>query len=143
MRLWSLHPRYLDQKGLVAVWREGLLALAVLKGKTKGYKYHPQLIRFRSGKAPIECMKCYLWHIYQESVVRGYHFDLKKIGKIKNVPSLKVTAGQLSYELEHLKGKLRTRDPSMYRKLRNIASPNPHPLLKVVSGKIEEWERVE
>ena len=36
MRLWSLHPRYLDAKGLVALWREGLLAQAVLKGQTKG-----------------------------------------------------------------------------------------------------------
>ena len=32
MRLWSLSPRYLDVKGLVAVWREGLLADAVLLG---------------------------------------------------------------------------------------------------------------
>jgi len=30
MRLWSLHPRYLDAKGLVALWREGLLAQKVL-----------------------------------------------------------------------------------------------------------------
>jgi hypothetical protein len=28
---------------LVAVWREGLLAQAVLQGKTNGYKNHPQL----------------------------------------------------------------------------------------------------
>jgi hypothetical protein len=32
MRLWSLHPRYLDAKGLQAVWREGLLAKKVLQG---------------------------------------------------------------------------------------------------------------
>nr|WP_243687290.1 pyrimidine dimer DNA glycosylase/endonuclease V [Methanobacterium formicicum] len=50
MRLWSLHPKYLDVKGLVALWREGLLARAVLKGKTKGYTNHPQLIRFKNQK---------------------------------------------------------------------------------------------
>lgn len=43
MRLWSLHPQYLDAKGLVALWREGLLAQAVLAGQTRGYKRHPQL----------------------------------------------------------------------------------------------------
>ena len=50
MRIWSLHPRYLDAKGLVAVWRETLLAKHVLEGKTKGYKNHPQLNRFREVK---------------------------------------------------------------------------------------------
>ncbi|MEN6399799.1 MAG: pyrimidine dimer DNA glycosylase/endonuclease V, partial [Rectinema sp.] len=29
MRLWTLHPQYLDQKGLTAAWREGLLAKKV------------------------------------------------------------------------------------------------------------------
>ncbi len=47
MRLWSLHPKYLDRQGLLAVWREGLLAQKVLQGKTKGYKNHPQLKRFQ------------------------------------------------------------------------------------------------
>ncbi|WP_368086417.1 pyrimidine dimer DNA glycosylase/endonuclease V [Nitrosomonas sp. Nm34] len=26
MRLWSIHPKYLDAKGLLALWREGLQA---------------------------------------------------------------------------------------------------------------------
>jgi hypothetical protein len=33
MRLWSLHPEYLDANGLVALWREALLAQAFLQGK--------------------------------------------------------------------------------------------------------------
>ncbi|HKX52383.1 MAG TPA: pyrimidine dimer DNA glycosylase/endonuclease V [Nitrosospira sp.] len=37
MRLWTLHPRYLDTKGLVAAWREALLAQKVLSGLTSGY----------------------------------------------------------------------------------------------------------
>ncbi|MGP1680491.1 MAG: pyrimidine dimer DNA glycosylase/endonuclease V [Giesbergeria sp.] len=36
MRLWSLHPQYLDSKALVALRREGLLAQAVLAGLTRG-----------------------------------------------------------------------------------------------------------
>jgi len=43
MRIWSLHPKYLDSKGMVALWREALLAKQVLLNKTKGYKNHPQL----------------------------------------------------------------------------------------------------
>ena len=46
MRLWSLHPKYLDARGLVALWREALLAQAVLRGETRGYRHHPQLARF-------------------------------------------------------------------------------------------------
>jgi hypothetical protein len=38
---------YLDGRGLVALWREALLAQAVLRGRTRGYR-HPQLARFRS-----------------------------------------------------------------------------------------------
>jgi len=48
MRLWSLHPAYLDARGLGALWREGLLAQAVLRGKTRGYRSHPQLERWRA-----------------------------------------------------------------------------------------------
>lgn len=36
MRLWSLHPNCLDAQGLVALWREALLAQAVLRGQTRG-----------------------------------------------------------------------------------------------------------
>ncbi|MDI3502728.1 MAG: hypothetical protein PWR13_285 [Archaeoglobi archaeon] len=35
MRLWSIHSKYLDAKGLVAVWREGLLAKKYWKEKLK------------------------------------------------------------------------------------------------------------
>jgi Pyrimidine dimer DNA glycosylase len=48
MRIWSLHPQYLDRQGLTAAWREGLLAQKVLTGTTKGYRNHPQLRRFRA-----------------------------------------------------------------------------------------------
>jgi hypothetical protein len=32
MRLWTLHPQYLDPRGLVALWRVALLAQQVLLG---------------------------------------------------------------------------------------------------------------
>jgi hypothetical protein len=40
MRKWSIHPQYLDTKGLEALWREALLAKNVLEVKTKGYRNH-------------------------------------------------------------------------------------------------------
>ena len=54
MRLWSIHPKYLDTKGLLAVWREALLAKKVLENKTKGYKNHPQLERFKQQNDPLK-----------------------------------------------------------------------------------------
>jgi hypothetical protein len=38
MRLWTLHPKCLDARGLVVPWREALLAQKVLRGETRGYK---------------------------------------------------------------------------------------------------------
>ena len=81
MRLWTLHPRYLDAKGLVALWREALLAQKVLQGKTKGYRYHPQLIRFQRHSRPVAVLAMYLTAILKEAKVRGYHFDGRKISR--------------------------------------------------------------
>ena len=35
------------------MWREALLAQAVLRGRTIGYVHHPQLARFRSQASPL------------------------------------------------------------------------------------------
>ena len=142
MRLWSLHPRYLDSKGLVALWREGLLAQAVLEGKTRGYRSHPQLTRFRDSRQPVASVQRYLRHVLREAVRRGYGFDRQKIGHAPGRPVLKVSRGQLQYELAHLKAKLRTRDPAMYRALRGVTVPQPHPLFVVVPGGVETLEKV-
>jgi hypothetical protein len=141
MRLWSLHPRYLDPKGLVAVWREGLLALAVLKGNTKGYTRHPQLDRFRAAKSPAGAVKCYLWAVYQEAKARGYRFNPSKIRRRPSCTPIPVTTGQLAFEMAHLKGKLRTRHPATYSAVRSIRIPQPHPLFTVTPGGVENWEK--
>ena len=140
MRLWSLHPKYLDTKGLVALWREALLAKAVLSGKTIGYTNHPQLTRFKMNKNPKALINTYLIHIYQESVSRGYNFNRNKIGPELTKSKIKVTNGQIEYELDHLKSKLKIRDPSRYMELINIKEPEPNPLFMVVEGGIESWE---
>jgi hypothetical protein len=142
MRLWSLHPTYLDAKGLVAVWREGLLALAVIRGNTVGYRNHPQLIRFAKQQHPVEAMKCYLQNILKESDLRGYHFDSTKIGHAGTCNKIKVTKGQLQYEMNHLLGKLKVRDPARYRQLKGVAQVVANPVFRVVEGSVEEWEKL-
>src|SRR5687768_3994808 len=98
MRIWSLHPSYLDTKGLVALWRETLLAQHVLEGKTKGYKNHPQLNRFKACKNPAHAINQYLAEVCNEAEKRDYSFNRKKINlKFKPV-LLKVTRGQLQFE---------------------------------------------
>lgn len=140
MRLWSLHPKYLDSKGLVALWRETLLAKHVLQGKTKGYKNHPQLTRFKKSKKPIELINQYLSEIYIEASVRNYHFDKKKINWNFNKSKLTVTSGQLNYEVKHLLNKLETRDYKKFKEIKSNPTFETHPLFKIVDGDIENWE---
>lgn len=146
MRLWSLHPGYLDTKGLVALWREGLLARAVLEGKTKGYTNHPQLTRFKNQDHPILFLDTYLYYVYLEANKRGYNFNHEKIGVKHTTGQIQVTWGQLSYELEHLQGKLQKRDPDKYLEINKMMDlkepPQPNPLFKLIPGDIEPWEKV-
>lgn len=141
MRLWSLHPRLLDAKGLVALWREGLLARAVLMGKTKGYRSHPQLERFRVRRDPVRAIDCYLSRVIDEAHERGYQFDAGKINYRHHAHQpAKVTRGQLAHEWAHLQGKLRARDPERWRANQD-RRPAAHPCFYVVPGEVEPWER--
>ena len=139
MRLWSLHPAMLDRVGLVALWREGLLAQKVLLGQTKGYRFHPQLRRFQACRSPVAAIGCYLQAVAEEAQSRGYQFDASKIVEKKRKVSIAVTDGQLEYELTHLRRKLRVRDTKKLRELKGHALA-PHPMLRVVSGQVEPWE---
>jgi len=142
MRLWTLHPQYLDAAGLVALWREGLLARAVLRGRTKGYRHHPQLARFRAHRAPSAAIDAYLATVLAEARSRGYAFDGRKIRPREPRTRLGATSGQLAYEWAHLLGKLRARSPARYRALRALRAPEAHPLFRVRRGGVEPWERV-
>ena len=142
MRLWSIHPRHLDSRGLVALWREGLLARAVLRGKTRGYRHHPQLERFRARRDPVAALDCYLSRVLDEARERGYAFDTSKIDyrpcRHRAVP---VTTGQLEHEWQHLLAKLEVRAPSQWRALRGV-TPREHPCFYVVPGPMADWERL-
>ena len=142
MRLWSLHPRYLDAKGLVALWRETLLAQAVLAGKTRGYRHHPQLVRFRSAPAPSMRVANYLRAVHAEATARGYRFDAGRIGRGGRLDTIAVTDGQIDHEWAHLRAKLALRDPSRLAVLASVVQPEPHPAFHLVPGPVAEWEVV-
>lgn len=143
MRLWTLHPKYLDPRGLVALWREALLAQAVLKGETVGYRHHPQLLRFKSHPYPLGAIAVYLHAVYEEALARGYRFDETKIGRRRTKVNLVESRGQLAYEWGHLQAKLRARSPECLRRWKNVPAPEQHPLFRLISGSVRDWEKVE
>jgi hypothetical protein len=142
MRLWSLHPKYLDAKGLVALWRETLLAQNVLAGNTKGYTNHPQLERFKATSNPIGAVASYLRIIAEEADRRGYNFNKEKINDQVSHEKIKVTTGQITYERTHLLNKLKLRDEERFEIFSRLEEAEVHPLFKVVKGEIEAWEIV-
>jgi hypothetical protein len=143
VRLWSIHPQYLDRIGLVALWRESLLAQKVLQGETKGYRHHPQLKRFKDHPHPQQAIAYYLMGVWEEGHRRGYHFNKAKIGAKDSltIQKIPITKGQLRYELQRLCAKVQRRDHPAYRRLLAVAAVECHPIFEAIEGAIEEWER--
>ena len=141
MRLWSVHPKYLDARGLVALWREALLAQAVLRGRTTGYVHHPQLERFRAQPSPVGAIADYLRGVHAEAARRGYAFAAPKISPAHGSGVIAVTRGQVKYEWRHLMAKLAVRHPELRGQLAHVARPQSHPLFRLVPGEVEPWER--
>lgn len=140
MRIWSISPHYLDAKGLVALWREALLAQSVLTGNSTGYKNHPQLDRFNNTRNPVGAIASYLRYIAKEADRRSYHFDKTKIINKRLQGKVNVASGQVEYEFSHLLKKLKHRDPQRYKYLLGIKKVDIHPLFEKVPGDIENWE---
>jgi Pyrimidine dimer DNA glycosylase len=141
MRLWTLHPRYLDPQGLVALWREALLARAVLRGRTRGYRHHPQLLRFRAAPSPLRALNAYLAAVHAEAQTRGYHFDSRKLGPHHSIRPLQQSLGQLTFEWLHLRRKLRRRNAAWLKAFPAAERPAAHPLFRIVPGPVAPWER--
>ena len=140
MRIWSLHPKYLDTKGIVALWRETLLAKNVLEGNTKGYINHPQLNRFKATENPVGAINQYLAEVWEEATRRGYNFNQSKIDyTFKNI-QIDVTSGQLDYEFQHLLKKLDIRDKERFENLKDLNSYDTAEIFKEIEGEIEKWE---
>lgn len=152
MRLWSLHPRYLDRAGLTAAWREALLAQAVLAGRTRGYTRHPQLDRFRDTSDPLAAIGAFLEGIRAEATTRGYRFDPTRIDRAPDTDpvgmpgaswpgSVPVSDGQLALEWDHLMTKLAARSPQTAARWSDVTHVKAHPLFRVVPGPVGDWER--
>lgn len=141
MRIWTIHPKYLDARGLVALWREALLAQAVLRGRTHGYTRHPQLVRFRRSRTPVRCIAEFLKAVQAEGARRGYAFDAGKIARGGPAEPIDATRGQLEYERSHLLEKLRRRAPERFEALRTVRRVEAHPLFRIVPGGVEGWEK--
>ena len=141
MRIWSLHPKYLDRLGLLACWRETLLAQKVLQGETQGYRHHSQLIRFRLCPHPLDAVATYLVSLVDEAKIRGYAFNRSKINPGRVTTKIPVARGQILYEWGHLKAKLVLRDPLWLSQFSGIEMPESHPLFEIVSGGVEAWEK--
>jgi hypothetical protein len=141
MRLWTLHPSYLDSKGLVALWREALLAQKVLMGETRGYTAHPQLVRFRAHSEPMAMIAAYLHGVKVEAERRGFRFDAARIVAPPFPGLVEETVGQLQFEWSHLLGKLKKRTPALYEEYQRIELPAAHPLFRIVPGEKKAWER--
>ncbi|OJI08094.1 MAG: hypothetical protein BK997_01140 [Candidatus Micrarchaeum sp. ARMAN-1] len=144
MRIWSIKLEWLDGIGLVALWRESLLAKAVLEGNTKGYTNHSQLYRFKNRESPIAAIETYLHYVLEEAKKRGFGFDEGKVRNeiIDKKIKIPVTQGQLDYELELLKFKLKRRSQKYYAKIAGIDKGEPNPMFVSHTGKIEPWEKV-
>jgi hypothetical protein len=143
VRLWSLHPKYLDPKGLVALWREGLLAKKVLENKTKGYRNHPQLDRFKKSTDSIRLINLYLHLVCDEADQRGYKFNRRKLSKRSPTKKyMNVKSGQILYEFDHLLKKMKSRCPERFVLYKKESKIETHPIFKRVPGKIEPWEKI-
>lgn len=132
----------MDRQGLLALWRESLLAKAVLRGETSGYRHHPQLLRFQATGVPRSAINAYLYEIHAESVARGYRFDGSKVGPRRSMATIPVTSGQVQYEWAHLLTKLSARSRPLYLQWQGCAVPECHPLFHVIPGGVAHWERV-
>lgn len=142
MRIWSIHPKYLDSAGLVACWRETLLAKNVLLNTTKGYKSHPQLLRFKNSKSPITYINNYLNELYIESKKRNYNFSFEKIGDVKNnLEKIKITRGQIFYEFNHLLNKIKLRNIKKYQEIKNEKNIDCNNIFEIIDGDVEFWEK--
>lgn len=142
MRLWSVHPRHLDRQGLTACWREALLAQAVLAGRTRGYRAHPQLERFREHDDPLAAIVGYLHALADEADARGYRYDRTRIDRSpRPVAAIEVTSGQLDLEWAWLRSKLAVRSPELLGRWASTVRPEVHPSFVEVDGPVAPWER--
>jgi len=140
LRLWTVHPKYLDAIGLVALWRESLLAQKVLMGETKGWRKHPQLDRFKGHPDPVSAIGFYLHYVYEEGNRRGYNFKKEKINREPTkIQKIKVSREWVLLEFKQLKQRLKIRNPEKYRQLLKVGEIELHPIFRYGRRSCSLW----
>jgi hypothetical protein len=139
----------LDQKGLGALWNEGLGARTALRsrlsGASDGYSSHSQLERFVEHEKPLLALDAYLHHVCDEADLRGYSYNREKLCCRDLLSGFRIdsTTGQIRFEAEHLKRKLVKRKTEGRLRLPDGPLPNPreHPIFEIYLGPRERWEK--
>lgn len=149
MRLWSLHPSFLDRQGLLGQWREAIQAKnALLNPDHPSNIWHArQLQRFKESPAPMRNIAIFLHVVADEMILRGYHPNVSLIPYYpEKIPHyISVTSGQVDYEIKFLQAKLEKRNPTFLPRLWNIRLlmfNQLNPVFKEVGGDIEPWEKL-
>lgn len=133
MRLWSLHPSYLDRAGLLAVWREGLLAQSVL-------------LKGEYDKCACENGKICVGVSLTERFIYEECFNCNGTGKIKtpyyNHPQLERFKGKdLTYIILYLREIFKEGEKRGYKfrldKIKELPMTIKHPKLTVTTGQLE------
>ena len=139
-RIWSLHPKYLDGIEIFFLWRNCIMAKKILDGTEKVNRKFPHLARFESSSNPIGAINIYLSEVYKIASTHGKNFKLDKFDDSFKDISLNVTKGQMEYEVELFKKKLRNRSSDTNALIFKIKIIEPNPLFKVVEGNKEAWD---
>lgn len=149
MRVWSIHPKYCDTPRLNGMWREGLLAKAVIEGTTPkgGYRKHSQAERLKVHPDPVKLINHILYEVWKVAQERGFKYDIKKLNKrIVDEPlstKLEVTRGQIEYEfnfMQHKIGAVDTRYKINTEEVRKNGI-EVNPCFKIVPGDIMDFEK--
>jgi hypothetical protein len=86
-------------------------------------------------------LAAYLKAVHDESARHGYKFDASRIGWRHFRGKIEETRGQLLCEWLRLKRKLKKRDSKRHHDFASVGIPAPHPLFRIVPGKVREWEK--
>lgn len=143
MLLWSLHPKYLDTKGLGAAWFEGLIARSTLTGKTEGWKHHPQLLRFKNQPDPVAAIDSYLEPVYREGIRRGFRYNPELFNPAAPPVRMAVSRTQLEAEYGRLLEKLKRRNPEKYDAIKDLKQVEPHPMFDVLPSVMPQSVKTE
>lgn len=129
MRLWSIHPKYLDKHALIALWREGLLAQKALSGKGLVDEANVQLVRFKKSANPVRAIGSYLSFVASEGAKQGCKLNHERILQPNFEAKFMTTdVAQMELEVEQLKARMKTRNKDKFKLLTDVHKFEANPV---------------